>query len=76
VLDGAAEALGQLAFLGDRQLLAGTIQLLAGGLEGVGELLAAELELPPGEGGGWSHRRLLGNLVTHAVPGGYGTMRR
>jgi hypothetical protein len=76
VLDGAAEALGQLAFLGARQLLAGSIQLLAGGLEGVGELLAAELELPPGEGGRLVTSSALGNLVTHAVPGGYGTMRR
>jgi hypothetical protein len=51
VLDGAAEALGQLAFLGDGQPPAGGLELLAGGLEGVVELLAAELELPPGEVG-------------------------
>ena len=51
VLDGSAEALGQLTFLGDRELPAGGIQLLTGGLEGMGEQLAAELELSPGEVG-------------------------
>jgi hypothetical protein len=51
MLDDSAEALSQLAFRGNHQLPAGGIQLLAAGLEGVGELLAAELELPPGEVG-------------------------
>lgn len=51
MLNGSAEALGELAFLGDRQLGAGGVELRTGGLEGVVKLLAAELELPPGEVG-------------------------
>jgi hypothetical protein len=34
----------RLAFLSDRQLPAGGLKLVTGGLEGMAELLAAELE--------------------------------